>query len=675
MAYMGVDGDKAEALARALSDAATAAGAVRRVVLQMLGLAGLASDAPFRLGEVEDRLGALDADVTRAATWAGEQRSAPGPLRAQHVLATVLPGVDGGTVTAVASPGGEDGAGGLDPAGGDVPVIEAVPGLSVVGAPGGWPRPPGPAPAGPALWFPDEQVYGIVGGGDSFGSGLGGNPDTYARIREGDTYEQVPGPGNGYTTHPLYGGIHPSYQSLAAPSLQAIHQLQIQYPGARIEVAMSSDPTETISFPPLYGDDGLTFRVKFVAAAGATTGSMLGIEPWTGYSSLLPPPLDIVTGQVGASPFQPVQIDAVTPDIRLVFTSHGGNDGSLFTGAIQHAITTIGDGGTADILDLAGQVPLHTASWANALTTIAGRMSPDGVIVDMGYPNPLPGAPPEFSWWRWGLSEDIRRGELDALNTLHGVINEQKQTAAEWAARLIGPAQSIIYVDNSNLFAGHELWTPDEATNRFVVPGWPASYHPNDLGQAIEGARLAGIALSVVDAHLGRPVPDPPDPFTTLTTGVLGEYVTDLPADEPAIDAGPGLAVTVPGADLDPLGGWQAAYPPAEADPAAMAAPELADDPAVAAPGIGISFDPTDTPSWAPGPDPDPFAVFAPYTVQEPTGAFPFDTGAQGGIQEELLWGEPTSWTDTSWTWDADTIEIYDYDQSATYSTESWTEW
>jgi lysophospholipase L1-like esterase len=268
-------------------------------------------------------------------------------------------------------------------------------------------------PTGPPVG-PPRAVVKVTVIGDSFTSGEGADPATYrtvpvpATTEDGLTYESVQ--------------IDPAHQSSAAPTLQALNQIQAANPAAQIQVT-------------------------FVPVSGATRDSL--------YQTTNP-----------GTPFeQPPQINAVR-GADVVIVGIGGNDAG-FTNWVRTALSSTASTSAQQFPQFMQQFNdgTYLANQSQLLTNISELAAPNATIVSLGYPRAMPDTIPGSSmWWSPFSWSTISQNEANLSNQLATTLNANNQDAA-FNATSQHPGQQWLYADVSTALQGHELFTSQEGLN------------------------------------------------------------------------------------------------------------------------------------------------------------------------------------------------------------------
>jgi hypothetical protein len=281
-----------------------------------------------------------------------------------------------------------------------------------------------PAPAQPT---PHVKIVVI---GDSFTSGEGADPSTYA----GATVKGSKGQ--------LERKIDPAHLSSNAPAQQAIEALRAQYPN-------------------------VTFDVKYVAVSGATRDSMR--QP------------------SGAPPFQhPSQLSEVA-GANIVIVGVGGNDIG-FAGWIKSVLSAnIGPGSAMDAV-LAWQKLMnqlrdggkdsYIAKQTEFYKEIGEKIDRNGTVITLGYPRILAEHP-------GGLISD-RLARLS--NQLALTLSAANMLATENAQNQVGP--HFNFADTTDALDGHLIGDRQPGVHGIDMSNPNGSYHPNPLGQRLIAERL-----------------------------------------------------------------------------------------------------------------------------------------------------------------------------------------
>lgn len=183
-------------------------------------------------------------------------------------------------------------------------------------------------------------------------------------------------------------------------------------------------------------------------------------------------------------PGVPAQLDALTPDTRLVTMTIGGNDGGAF-GKILAACT--GVSGT-DILgnpceSLYGKTfdNIESQTYLNLVAALDAvhERAPRATVVILGYPRALP-ATGELSCY---LSMPIAMGDVPYVNEWAQTLNDAvAKAAAETGSRFIDMGPSSV---------GHDACQPP--WRRWIEPLRgainAAPVHPNAVGEAAMAAQ------------------------------------------------------------------------------------------------------------------------------------------------------------------------------------------
>jgi lysophospholipase L1-like esterase len=214
----------------------------------------------------------------------------------------------------------------------------------------------------------------------------------------------------------------------------------------------------------------LKLRLTDVSFSGATIAQILGTER-------------------GATPTP--QIDAVTPDTRLVTLTGGGNDlgyiGYLVTASLPSLVRTITGGNKriAELSDEAGFRRKSSTLGDNLMALIDGirARAPKVTIAITDY---LALLPPEN-----GLpANPLQRDDVERGRRYWNGVN--------LALRQVSARESVVFADVATASATHHAWSDDPWTERFVLLGGKAAaYHPTRDGM-IAVADTLEAALSAV---------------------------------------------------------------------------------------------------------------------------------------------------------------------------------
>ena len=194
-----------------------------------------------------------------------------------------------------------------------------------------------------------------------------------------------------------------------------------------------------------------------------------------------------ITGPQGG---QPPQLDAVTPDTRLVTLTIGGNDENLFTTMLEAcAQASAADLPTHSIFGAPCEDTYHS-TFADEVTgpisqnihdalTAVHQHAPNATVVIIGYPRILPdtGVPACYPSMPFSMGDVPYMSSVETL--LNGVI---RQAAADTGSRFVDMAPSSL---------GHDACRGP--LQRWVEPvvapinAFPA--HPNAFGEAAMAAQ------------------------------------------------------------------------------------------------------------------------------------------------------------------------------------------
>ena len=210
----------------------------------------------------------------------------------------------------------------------------------------------------------------------------------------------------------------------------------------------------------------LGLRLTDVTYSGATVAQILGIEP-------------------GATP-EP-QLDAVTPETRLVTLTGGGNDlgyiGALISASLPSLLRSV-TGASRRLGELAQDDELDKRASALgdnllALVDAIRTRAPKATIAITGYLALLPAERSVSAHPLSAESAELGRRYWDRVNL----------TLRQASARA-----GALFVDVATPSAPHHAWSTDPWTERFVLLGGKAAaYHPTRAGMtavadAIEAA-------------------------------------------------------------------------------------------------------------------------------------------------------------------------------------------
>jgi hypothetical protein len=533
MPYVGMDSSQARSLGSLLAQAATRIDKVRSDVLAALNQADLASDLPARLAQVQDGVATLGAGVADKADQAERFTVDPQPVAMSLDSTAGEPAFGSEDAVPLAFDLSQTGF-----ATGVPGLTTALPGLAIPTEPlFRTPLSPFPLADGARLSVSGQQVVKIAIIGDSFMSGEGA--DGYHRS---GTYVLNPPSfyldefGNPHQMPATPSSIH---QSTQAGAVQAVRLLQAEHPDATIRITYSADGhTETLQ--PLSGNgDGPIFDVHFVAESGATSKSILGLEP-----------------NRPDSPSQ-AQIEAAR-NADVVIVSTGGNDAKV-AATLQSAVYKFSfDDGTEDIQQSINDLRSNTAHVPEVYQKVIDYASPSAQVLVLGYPNILTpllaDGRPDFLWpYTTTMTSNINDEELDLMTIFGATLNS---TIADYVkAAEPAPAQSFTFIPQwGHWFREDTIGHPNSAVNDYSAVYFNESYHPNDRGQQlIAGALLQHLEVAV-DHALGRPptiATEPASHFFAMTAGAPTAtwddpaLATDLiPASARPELAAPGLSVT-----------------------------------------------------------------------------------------------------------------------------------
>jgi hypothetical protein len=330
-------------------------------------------------------------------------------------------------------------------------LLAALPTLAGVGA--------DPAAADPTAPAQQGVHIKIVVIGDSYTSGEGADPSTYAAATVRGSRGQ------------LTRVIDPAHLSSNAPAQQAIEALRAEHPNA-------------------------TFEVKYVAVSGATRESM--------------------EKPSGAPPFQhPPQLSEIK-DANIVIVGVGGDDiggkdanGNVigFSTWIKSVLgANLSPGGESAAVVRWQQIMNHlrdgsdkgyVAKQTELYKKIVDAIDKNGTIITLGYPQILTDHP-------GGLVSD-RLARLS--NQLAATINAANAIATERAQGQTGP--HLNFVDLSNALLGHQLGDPQPGVHGLEVTNQQGSYHPNPLGMQIIAQLLRPAIGSAINWEQRRQSPPP----------------------------------------------------------------------------------------------------------------------------------------------------------------------
>ncbi|MFV2017971.1 hypothetical protein [Micromonospora sp. LOL_023] len=361
-------------------------------------------------------------------------------------------------------------------------LIDAVPGASLSERPSGLGLPFSPH-AG--------KEYHIAVLGDSFISGLGllGN-DSY--VGTGPTVDDIVQP-------------NPAYQSRDAGALQAVRQLQLQYPDAEIRITYTADRLNPEIVPPVLPtlNGGPVINVTFAAEAGADTDELLGHDY-----------LNWAYGPHNS------QINAVTYKTDTVLLSIGGNNGGndkyggfelVLRSALQPGqspyllldLPGLRDGalatGTAQINELVGRLSTDLRGVEEVITAISAKGGDTMNILYAGYPyalSPLDdrniplALPGDGRQWPMNQFDPESMGiPLNLIDILESQASARYWTTMTmWQEHYAGrvplqPGQDLQFLlPNWN---DNTLVSSNPAVNGLVGDEDVRSFHPNELGQPL----------------------------------------------------------------------------------------------------------------------------------------------------------------------------------------------
>ncbi|MBD8605850.1 carboxypeptidase regulatory-like domain-containing protein [Aeromicrobium sp. CFBP 8757] len=185
------------------------------------------------------------------------------------------------------------------------------------------------------------------------------------------------------------------------------------------------------------------------------------------------------------------QLDRLTADTDLVTMTIGGNDSSVFSGAIQKCVTaglsTLGTGSPCK--DQNGDSFENTVrnttypALVKALTAVQQR-SPDARVIILGYPSILPATVGCY------VSVPVATGDVPYLRSLQSTLNDAVRRAAS--------ATGATYVDLNGPSEGRDACKP--IGTRWVEPVIggtnPVILHPNAQGEQA----LADLAFAAFSA-------------------------------------------------------------------------------------------------------------------------------------------------------------------------------
>ena len=175
----------------------------------------------------------------------------------------------------------------------------------------------------------------------------------------------------------------------------------------------------------------------------------------------------------------PPQLDALKPDTELVTLTIGGNDSSVFIGAIlscgASGVTTLGQGSPCkDTFGSQFSDTIRDTTYPDlvkALKAVRAK-SPKARVAILGYPEIVPptgGCFPQLP---------LAKGDIPYLHGIQGDLN----SAVKRAARATGAT----YVDFSKVSVGHDAC--QRIGTRWIEPVVfgtnPVIVHPNALGEA-----------------------------------------------------------------------------------------------------------------------------------------------------------------------------------------------
>lgn len=444
MAFVGMDIGGTHDLGSRVRAAADAVEQTRQSLLNALTMADLNSTAPALLATAQQNLTTLTTQVLDKADVAERPIEPPVPPL-------------------------------------EFTLIDAVPGASLSEPPSG---------LGPLFSPHSGKEYNIAVLGDSFISGLGwlGN-DSY--VGTGPTVDGVVQP-------------NPAFQSRDAGALQAIRQLQTQYPDAEIRITYTADRLNPEVIPPVLPtlNGGPVINVTFAAEAGADTDELLGhrYDNWA------------------YGPHRS-QISWVTGDTDTVLLSIGGNNGGAdgrggFTSVLTDALWPtdvpylmldlypMRSGyfatGAKSIDELTNQLPTDLRGIEDVITAISaqGKATTDilyslypyalSPLDERNIPLPLPGS----SLWPLNNFDSQSPGwPLDMLDPM-----ESQASARFWTMMTMLQEN---YADRVPLQPGQDLqflrpdWndntlvSTNPAVNGLIGNQDPRSFHPNELGQQL----------------------------------------------------------------------------------------------------------------------------------------------------------------------------------------------
>lgn len=187
-------------------------------------------------------------------------------------------------------------------------------------------------------------------------------------------------------------------------------------------------------------------------------------------------------------PGVPPQLDAVAADTDLVTMTIGGNDSSVFVGAIlacgSAGILTLGHGSPCkNLYGSRFEDTIRTTTYPALVTALQAvrAKAPQALVAILGYPWIVPETGGCFD------KMPIAKGDVPYMRSLQATLND--------AVRRAAAATGATYVDMNGVSNGHDACEPLGV--RWVEPVLqttnPVVVHPNALGEANMAAQTTNV--------------------------------------------------------------------------------------------------------------------------------------------------------------------------------------